>query len=135
MTQVATYKHSAADDTITLKVDLYSLKIKHRYENKQVIYKDGRVYQVEDSNRVGRIISMTAVMPRADYVTLEGLLRPASAPDYTTAYPQLTTLYIDKDTNIGVVEVCPFLEDSGYKGLINGTEHWWVKLRFEEKNC
>lgn len=133
MTSQITYKHSAGDAAIDFQTN--DLTITHRYDNKGVDYKDGKVYQVHDANRVGRIFKFSTLLSRADFVTLEGLLRPASAPDYSgTAYPEFTAVYTGDATKYSNVEVVI----TAFTGRMSGRDAsdvtWMCSITAEEKN-
>ena len=134
MTSQLIYEHSNGSGTLNFQTN--SLIIGHRYENKGVDYKDGKVYQVYDANRVGRTFRFSTVLTRTDFGTLEGLLRPASAPDYTTAYPRFTKVYYGVNTSWNNVEVVMKLEGARIWGFNSVTDDWdWIVTLFaEEKN-
>ena len=132
MTSQLIYEHSNGSGTLNFHTN--DLQVGHRYENKGVDYKDGKVYQVHDANRVGRIFRFSTLLSRADFGTLEGLLRPASAPDYTTAYPRFTEVYYGDATKWTNVEVVI----TSFVGRMSGRDAsdvtWMCSITAEEKN-
>jgi len=120
------YEHSSTSGTI----DFYTndLRISHQYEAKGVVLRDNRDVLPVDANRVTRVFEFSAVISTSDFTTLEGQLRPSSAPDYTSGYPRLAYVRLDGSTTWTNVTVIA----TAFSGQMVGPDKWLVRLKFVE---
>lgn len=89
------------------------------------------VGKVVDPNQTYRVFSGIATLTAADYAELHTQIQPAAAPDYTGAYPRLTTVYLAGGTTWTDVEVvCTNLKAS----ILPGGAKWAVQFEFTEKS-
>lgn len=133
MTSQVIYKHSAAADAINMQTN--DLQVSHKYENKGVDYKDGKVYKVYDANRVGRVFKFGTLLSRVDFGKLEGYLRPASVPNYSgTTYPRFTSVYYGDATKWDNVEVVITSFSGSMSGRDESDVTWMCTITAEEKN-
>ena len=122
------YEHSNTSGTMNFFTN--DLRISHLYENKGVVLKGDQVVKAIDSNRVARVFEFSTILSASDFNTLEGYLRPVSAPDYSTAYPRFTKVYYDNTNYWANVEVICVEFSAQFLG---NAEKWLVRLKFIEK--
>lgn len=102
-------------------------KVTFVFPEKTVVHQDNKVGVACDPNRGYRIITCTAKVTGALAETLNDLMLPASAPDYTGAYPTLTLYWTGTATE--VIEVAS-MECSLTWAADNA---WWASMKWEEK--
>ena len=100
------------------------------YENKGVVLKDDRVSFAIDSNRVTRTFNFSCILSAANFILVEGYLRPASAPDYTAATPQFVKVYYDATNSWANVKVIGFLMGAR---MIGSAAYWRCTFKFIER--
>ena len=88
------------------------------------------VGKVIDLNQTYRIFSGNAIMDAATLAELHTQVQPAAAPDYTGAYPRLTTVYLAGGTTWTNVEVVC----TGLSASMMTDDVWNVKFQFTEKS-
>jgi len=128
------YEHSAA----ATHIDMFTndIEISLKFGRKEVIAKDGGALKVVDSNRVSLVFKFSCVLSATDMDLLfapdtPGYLHPASAPDYTTAYPRFVKVYYDATNYWENLEVVCTAASASF---IGSSEQWDCKFIFEEKD-
>lgn len=123
------YEHSAAATHISMFTK--DLKVTHLYEGKNVVLKDGRVGWARDLNRVIRVFDFSCRLSAANFLLIEGYLRPATIPDYSGIYPRFTKVYYDLTNSWANVEVMCTAFSARYTGAPDW--EWTCTFTFKEK--
>ena len=132
VTYQLTYEHSAISGTKGIKTK--NLRIPLNFISKGTDLGDAGTAKAYDANRWQRTFKFTAIMSGADYKIFLDYFTPATAPDYTTAYPRFTEVYYSNTLKFTNVEVICTEFDPIQIGRLEGDQAWAVTMTFEEKS-
>lgn len=127
-----TYEHSAISGTIGFKST--NLRMPLKFKGKGTDVQEAGVAKAYDSNRWQQLYKFTATMSGVDYKKLLDFMTPATAPDYTTAYPRFTEVYYSNTLKFTNKEVICTEFDPIQIGRLEGDQAWRVTMSFEEKS-
>ena len=130
ITYQVTYEHDNAEAHIEFTTN--NLKIAYNFPGKMVHRATGGAAgegKVIDLNKTFRVFSGSSTLTAANFKEVDTQIRPASAPDYTGAYPRLTVVNLGAGQSWTNVEVVC----TGFSGTMRGDGQWIVTFEFTEK--
>lgn len=124
MTDITTYVHSEGN---SLALPTNNLSIQYVFHQKRVEPGDNKSGKTVDPNRVLRVFTLTTKLTSAQFNTLDGYVRPGSAPTYGT-YPYLTWYRDGSNSENTKVAI------TGKDVIMLADATWQVTLTFSERS-
>lgn len=112
---------------VTINLFTKNVVINWLYPGKEVVRQVDKVGIVVDPNMIYRQVTCTAPLTGDQVNTLNGYLMPASAPDYSGAYPKIE-VKLDGDTTL-TIEVA----NTATQAVHQVDNKWLVAFTFTEK--